>query len=83
MKKLICDQCGREITDPGDIELVLAGRIAWQNSVKAKGEEPRGIFPCQNYRICEGEMIIVDSKYDKKPGALSRLVKKLFSSKAD
>ena len=75
MKKLVCDKCDRELSDPGDIELVLAGMDAWQNSVRAGGEEPRGIFPCEHYRHCGGEMIIVDDKEkpEKSPGKLQNL----------
>ena len=62
MKKLVCDKCGREIVEPGDIDTVLIGMDAWQNSVRARGEEPRGIFPCEHYRNCGGEMIIVDDQ---------------------
>jgi len=76
MKKLICDRCGRELTSPSDLELVLAGMNAWQNSVRARGEEPRGIFPCENYRICGGEMIIVDA--DKGKEKFTSKIKKLF-----
>ena len=73
----MCDRCGREISEPADIELVLAGMKAWQNSVRARGEEPRGIFPCENYVRCGGEMIIedADTKSDK-PGILKRLFKR-------
>ncbi|OGN90114.1 MAG: hypothetical protein A2158_01000 [Chloroflexi bacterium RBG_13_46_14] len=78
MKKLVCEKCGREIVDPGDIELVLAGMDAWQNSVRARGEEPRGIFPCKHYRNCGGEMIIVDDKEkpEKSPGKLKNLFRR-------
>ncbi len=78
MKKLMCDRCGRELTNPADIELVLAGMEAWQNSVRARGEEPRGIFPCEYYRICKGEMIIVedDSGKEKRAGKFKKLFRK-------
>lgn len=76
MKKLVCDRCGREITNPADIELVLAGMEAWQNSVRTRGEEPRGLFPCEYHRICKGEMIITDAETKKEK--LSVKVKNLF-----
>jgi hypothetical protein len=66
MKKLVCDKCGRELSDPEAINLVLAGMDAWQNSVRARGEEPRGIFPCEYYRNCGGEMVIVDYQEETK-----------------
>ncbi len=56
MKKLVCDKCGKEVTDRYDIEAILEGTVAWQTSRKAQGKEPRGLFPCENYRNCGGEM---------------------------
>ena len=78
MKKLMCDRCGKELSDPEAIDLVLAGMYAWQNSVRARGEEPRGIFPCEYYRNCGGEMIIVDAleKPERSPGKLKRLFRR-------
>ena len=78
MKKLVCDRCGREISDPEAIDLVLAGMDAWQNSVLSRGEEPRGIFPCEQYRSCGGEMVIVDEqeKSKKSPGKLRNLFRR-------
>ena len=78
MKKLMCDKCGKELSDPESIELVLEGMDAWQNSVKARGEEPRGIFPCEYYRICGGEMVIVDDreKPEKSPGKLKSIFRR-------
>jgi hypothetical protein len=32
---------------------------AWENAVRARGEEPRGVFPCKNYVRCHGEMIVM------------------------
>ncbi|MFC1949314.1 hypothetical protein ACFLW0_03985 [Chloroflexota bacterium] len=58
VKKLVCDKCGKELTSPGDIELAFEGMEAWQTAVRARGEEPRGIFPCEDYVRCSGEMII-------------------------
>jgi hypothetical protein len=75
MRKLVCDRCGRVLDNPADIELVMAGMTAWQNSVRARGEEPRGVFPCEHYIRCGGEMIFADSV--KKRKSSSRL-KKLF-----
>ena len=56
-KKLVCDKCGRELSDRDAIELALEGTVAWHTFVRSKGEEPRGVFPCENYIRCGGEMI--------------------------
>ena len=58
MAKLVCDRCGEEITDKDDIEQMTAGMEAWQESVRARGEKPRGVFPCKHYARCGGEMQI-------------------------
>ena len=78
MKKLVCDKCGRELSDPEAIELVLLGMDAWQNYVRSRGEEPRGIFPCEHFRNCGGEMIIVDDqeKQENSPGKLRNLFRR-------
>jgi hypothetical protein len=78
MKKLICDRCGIELSDPEAIDLVLAGMDAWQNSVRARGEEPRGIFPCKHYRNCHGEMVIIDDeeKSEKSSGKFRNLFRR-------
>ena len=68
MKKLICDRCGMELTDKHDIELVLEGMDAWQGAVRARGAEPRGVFPCENYVRCGGEMELVDDKRKSRQG---------------
>jgi len=60
MKKLVCDRCGNELTEPYNIELALEGMEAWQASVRARGAEPRGLFPCEYYVRCGGEMIVSD-----------------------
>ncbi len=62
-RKLVCDRCGLELTGKEEINLVLEGTEAWQMAVKARGAEPRGVFPCKNYIRCCGEMIFI---YDKK-----------------
>ena len=56
-KKLVCDRCGKELSDRDTIEFALEGSRAWQASVRERGAEPRGIFPCENYIRCGGEMI--------------------------
>jgi len=76
MKKLVCDRCGLELTSQNDLNMVLKGMDAWQNSVKSRGEEPRGIFPCENYRNCGGEMIIVDADDGKEK--FSEKVRRIF-----
>jgi hypothetical protein len=59
MKKLVCDRCGAELKGRYDVELALEGRLAWQTAVKAEGAEPRGVFPCQNFIRCGGEMVLI------------------------
>jgi hypothetical protein len=61
-KKLVCNCCGFELTDQDDIDLALEGRAAWEKSVRERGEEPRGVFPCKNYIRCHGEMIMVEER---------------------
>ena len=56
--KLVCDRCGREITGREEVEQILEGAEAWQVSVRARGDTPRGLFPCENYIRCGGEMQI-------------------------
>jgi hypothetical protein len=66
MEKLVCDKCGFELDQREDIFLALDGTEAWQNACRNRGEEPRGVFPCKNYRLCKGEMILVkDQKKNK------------------
>ena len=60
MPKLVCDRCGKEVKDDVEIEQIIAGANAWINSARSRGTEPRGIFPCENYIRCGGEMVIVD-----------------------
>ncbi len=62
MKKLVCDRCGAELTDKYDIELALEGMEAWQATVRARGGEPRGVLPCENYVRCGGEMKLFRGK---------------------
>jgi len=59
-EKLVCDRCGCEVTKKDEFEAILAGTDAWQNAVIARGEKPRGVFPCKNYVRCHGEMIVVN-----------------------
>ncbi len=62
MKKLVCDRCGKELTEKEEIELALEGSWAWHTAVRARGAEPRGVFPCENYVRCGGEMELFDGK---------------------
>jgi hypothetical protein len=78
MIKLVCDRCGRELTEPYEIELALDGMEAWRASVRARGEEPRGVFPCESYARCGGEMIAVD---DSSITSGYRKLKKMFGKK--
>jgi hypothetical protein len=65
VKKLACDRCGFELTDRDEIELALEGIEAWQNSVRLRGEKPRGCFPCKHYIRCHGEMQAVFTAREK------------------
>ena len=62
MKKLVCDRCGLELTDIDDIELAIEGKEAWEAACRARGVEPRGILPCENYVRCGGEIKVVASR---------------------
>ncbi len=62
MQKLVCDRCGLELTEKEEVELALEGMEAWQTAVRARGAEPRGVFPCKNYIRCGGEMELFDGK---------------------
>ncbi len=62
MKILQCDRCGFELTEKEDIYLALDGMDAWQDAVRRRGEEPRGVFPCKYYMHCKGEMILIKVK---------------------
>ncbi len=73
MIKLICDRCGIELTEKSDIDLALEGMNAWRESVRARGMEPRGVFPCEHYVRCGGEMIAVDDNIENRS-----FIKKLF-----
>ena len=61
-KKLVCDRCGKELSDRDAIELALEGTASWQAFIREKGEVSRGVFPCQNYVRCGGEMIDAKDK---------------------
>ena len=56
---LVCDRCGFQLTDKREIEMALEGQEAWENAVRARGVEPRGVYPCKNYSQCQGEMQLV------------------------
>jgi len=58
-KKLRCDRCGFELSDPEDVELAFECSHTWHASVRAEGGEPRGVFPCENYIRCHGEIVEV------------------------
>ena len=62
IKKLVCDRCGFELTEREDINLALEGQEAWENAVRARGGEPRGVYPCKYYRHCHGEMQVVTTR---------------------
>ncbi len=60
MKILACDRCGFKLTEKEDIELAFEGQEAWEAAVRARGAEPRGIFPCKNFIHCSGEMKLIN-----------------------
>lgn len=66
MDILVCDRCGFELNQREDIFLALDGTEAWQNACRARGEEPRGVFPCKYYWQCKGQMLLVKDKKSKK-----------------
>jgi len=75
-KKLVCDRCGIELTEKYDVEMALEGRKAWEAALRAKGVEPRGIIPCENYIRCGGEMELIN---DSRVVRLSQWLMKPFS----
>ena len=76
MKKLVCDRCGLELTDRGDIELALEGEEAWEAASRARGHKARGVLPCQNYIRCGGELIQVSRRQAE------QMKKKILSQEA-
>lgn len=72
MKKLICDRCGFELSDRWDMVAVLDVKGAWENAVRARGIEPRGVFPCKNYIRCQGEMLMVNSRRELEKMAIAQ-----------
>jgi hypothetical protein len=66
MDILVCDKCGFQLDKREDIVLALDGSDAWQNSCRARDEEPRGLFPCKNYIQCKGQMLLVKESKKKK-----------------
>ena len=61
-KKLICDRCGATLDNKEEIELALQGTASWQNFIREKGQEPRGVFPCKHWIRCQGEMVVFTGK---------------------
>jgi len=59
MKKLVCDRCGKELTEKEDVEIALEGQWAWEAALRAHGTEPRGVLPCENFVRCGGELKVV------------------------
>ena len=55
-EKLVCDRCGVELTDRESVVEAFEGKDAWEAAVRVRGGEPRGVFPCQDFRNCGGEM---------------------------
>ena len=75
IKKLACDRCDLELSEPEDIESALLGMEAWEAACRTRGVEPRGIIPCQNYMRCGGEILPV---VDRKVARWSRRLMKLL-----
>ncbi len=63
MKKLICDRCGLTLKDKDDLLMAVEGKKAWEEAVRARGSEPRGVFPCKNFIRCGGEIKLVDDSW--------------------
>ncbi|MDP3879252.1 MAG: hypothetical protein Q8Q07_02960 [Dehalococcoidales bacterium] len=59
MKKLVCDRCGKELIDKDDLGTALEGKGAWAAAARARGQQPRGILPCEHYVRCGGEMTFI------------------------
>jgi len=57
-RKLVCDRCGLELKEKDDLDLAFEGKEAWEATVRARGDKPRGIIPCKNYIRCGGEMVL-------------------------
>jgi len=62
MKILVCDRCGFSIDEKDDINQAMEGFDAWQSSVRNRGEEPRGLYPCKHFIRCKGEMVWQDKR---------------------
>ena len=62
MKKLVCDRCGLALEDKDGVDLALEGKEAWEAACRARGVDPRGILPCENYVRCGGEIKAVASR---------------------
>ena len=61
MRKLICNSCGMKLTDAEDVEVALEGKEGWEAVIRARGVDPKGVIPCENFVRCGGEMKIVDN----------------------
>ena len=72
MKKLVCDRCGLELADKDGIDLALEGQGAWEVACRARGVEPRGVLPCENYARCGGEIVLGASRRQRLMKFLSR-----------
>jgi hypothetical protein len=62
MKILVCDRCGFELTEKDEVSQALEGSDAWQQASRARGKEPRGIYPCKHFIRCQGEMCLQNKK---------------------
>ncbi len=56
-KKLVCDRCGKTLDDKDEIEIALEGTASWHNFCHENGVDIRGVFPCENWIRCKGQMI--------------------------
>ena len=56
IKKLVCDRCGKQLTEKKALETALRGEQVWAGACQARDDKPRGLLPCENYVRCGGEM---------------------------
>jgi hypothetical protein len=60
LKKLKCNECGVEYSDPKDFEYAEKMRSGWAVSCRAEGVEPKGICPCPNLTCKKGELVLME-----------------------
>jgi len=50
-KVILSEKSHKEITEKEEVEQILEGADAWIDSIRARGDKPRGLFPCENFCI--------------------------------